>query len=63
MKFIYYIISGKYIKFKNCKISYIFQKKFVFSIIWVKYGREDEKIFKEEKTIEVLKILGLIKNI
>ena len=41
------------------KISYIFKKKNVFcSMCW----NEDEKIFKEEESIEILIILGLFKN-
>ena len=56
-------IFGKYRKFKNPKISYIFQKALVLSIIWSKNKNEDEKIFKEEESIEILKILGLIKSI
>ena len=63
MKIIYCFIFGKYRKFKNPKISYIFQKALVLSIIWSKNKNEDEKIFKEEESIEILKILGLIKSI
>ena len=40
-----------------------FLKKTVFSIICNKCKNEDEKIFKEEESIEILKILGLIENI
>ena len=63
MKIICCVIFGKYRKFKNPKISYIFQKALVLSIIWSKNKNEDEKIFKEEESIEILKILGLIKSI
>ena len=35
----------------------------VLSIISSKCKNEDEKIFKEEHSIEILKILGLIENI
>ena len=42
---------------------YIFEKTLVLSIICDKCGNEDETVFKEEELIEVLKILGLIKNI
>ena len=63
MKIIYCFIFGKYRKFKNPKISYIFQKALVLSIIWSKNKNEDEKIYKEEESIEILKILGLIKSI
>ena len=37
--------------------------RLVFYIIFSHYGSEDEQIFKEEMLIEILKILGLIKNI
>ena len=51
-----------YRKFKNPKILHIFGKTFVRSIICSKCGNKDEKIFKKEESIEILKILGLIKN-
>ena len=63
MKIIYCFIFGKYRKFKNPKISYIFQKALVLSIIWSKNKNEDEKIYKEEESIKILKILGSIKSI
>ena len=44
-------------------MSYIYKKTLVLSIICSKYKNEDEKIFKEEKSIEILKILGLIESI
>ena len=34
-----------------------------FSIVYSKCAHEYEKIFKEEESIEILKILGLITNI
>ena len=40
-----------------------FFEKTVFSIICNKCKNEDEKTFKEEESIEILKILGLIENI
>ena len=43
-------------------MSYIFKKTLVFSITCSKRKNEDEKIFKEERSIEILKILGLIEN-
>ena len=52
----------KYNKFKNPKILYTFEKTLVISIICIKCGNEDEKIFQEEST-EIPKILGFIKNI
>ena len=39
----------------------IFEKAFV-CIICSKFQKEDEKVFEEEESIEILKILGLIKN-
>ena len=39
------------------------KKKIVLSIICSKCQKVDEKIFKEEKKIEILKILGLLENI
>ena len=46
MKKIYCVVCGKYKKFKNPKISYIFQKKkLVLGVICNK----DENIFKEEE--------------
>ena len=41
---------------KNPKISYIFKKALFLSIIYNKSGNEDGKIFKEEESIEILKI-------
>ena len=62
MKKIKRIISSKYRKFKKSKISYIFKKTLVISVIWSKCKNEVEKIFKEEESIEILKIIGLIKK-
>ena len=53
------IICGKYRKFKNPKI-YILEKTLVLLIICSKCKNEDEKIYQEEESIEILKILGLI---
>ena len=63
MKKIYCIICGKYRKFEKPKISYLLEKILVLSIICSKRKNEDEQIFKEEDSIEILKILGLIENI
>ena len=63
MKKLYCVISGKYRKFEKPKISYLLEKTLVLSIICSKCKNEDEKIFKEEESIEILKILGLIENI
>ena len=63
MKKLYCIICGMYRKFEKPKISNILEKKLVLSIICSKYKNEDENIFKEEESIEMSKILGLIENI
>ena len=53
---------NKYRKYKKSKISYIFKKTLSLSIAH-KCGHEYKRIFKEEESIEILKILGLINNI
>ena len=50
-------------KFEKSKISYFIEKASVLSIICSKSKNEKEKIFKEEESIEILKILVLIYNI
>ena len=52
-----------YRKLEKPKISYILEKTLVFSIICSAFKNEDEEIFKEEESIEILKILGLIDNL
>ena len=54
MKKTHCTICGKYRKIKNYKISYIFEKTSVLSIICAKCGSENEKIFKEEESIDIL---------
>ena len=49
---------NKYIKFINRKISYIFDKTIIRSIICSKFRR----IFQEKESIEILKFLGLIND-
>ena len=64
MKKLYCVICGKYRKFEKPKISYLLEKALVFPVTCSsKCKNEDEKIFKEEESVEILKILGLIKNI
>ena len=46
---------NKYRKFKNLKISYIFNKTWVLCIICDKCGSKDEKVFKEEESIKTFK--------
>ena len=63
MKKSYCVICGKYRKFEKPKISYLLEKILALSIICSKCKNEDEKIFKGEESIDILKILGLIENI
>ena len=51
---------------KSDKMPYIIYadiKSLSLSIVYSKCGHENEKTFKEEESIEILKILGLINNI
>ena len=63
MKNLYCIICGKYRRFEKPKISYLLEKPVVLSIISSKYKNEDEKLFQEEESVQILKILGLTENI
>ena len=63
MKRLYRVICGKYRKFEKPKISYVLEKTLVLFVICNKCKNEDEEIFKEEDSIEISKILGLIENI
>ena len=63
MKKLYCVICGKYRQFEKPKIPYLLEKTLVLSIICSKCKNEDEKSFKEEQSIEILKIVGLIENI
>ena len=58
MKKLYFIIWGKYRKVEKSKISYLLEKTPVLSIICSKCRKEGEKLFKREKSIEILKFLG-----
>ena len=49
MKKIYCIVCGRYKKFKNLQISYIFEKILDLSIICSKCGNKNEEIFKEDE--------------
>ena len=57
------VIWEKHRKFEKPKIWYVLEKTLVLSIICSKCKNEDEKLFKEEQSIEILKILGSIENI
>ena len=53
MKKTYYVIYGKYRKFKKPKITQNFEKTLFLSIICSKCENEDKKIFKKEESIEL----------
>ena len=52
----------KYVKYVFL-ISYVVDKTLDLSIIRDKFGSKYETIFKEEESIEILEVLGLIKNL
>ena len=62
MKKLYCVICGQYRKFEKPKTSYLLEKALVLSIICSKCKNEGKKLFKEEESIEILKILGLNEN-
>ena len=62
MKKIYFINFKNYEEFKKPKIAYIFDKALPLSSICNKCGSEDEKIFRKEELIEILRIFGFINN-
>ena len=59
----YYVICGKYKKLEKPKISYLFEKALVLSIVCSTCKNEDKKLFKEEESTEVLKVHELIDSI
>ena len=63
MRKIYCKECKKYKEFKKLKISYTCDITLIISSICDKCAHEDEKIFEEEESIEILKILRLIENI
>ena len=54
---------NEYRKFKKTWNIIYLKKKLSLSIFYSNCGHEYEKIFKEEESIEILKILRLINNI
>ena len=57
-------VCNKYRKFRKTKILYIFFKKTLsLSIFYIKCNHEYKNPFKEEESIKILKILGLINKI
>ena len=62
MKKLCCVKCNKYRKLKNPRISYIFDETLSLSTICDKCSSNDEKIFKEEESIEILRILSLANN-
>ena len=58
----YCVICSKYRTFEKPKLSYLIEKTQVVSFYY-KSKIEGEKMLKEEDSIKILKILGLINNI
>ena len=54
MKKSYRVICGNYRQHKNLKISYVVEKTLFLSIVCSTCKNEDEKIFKESESIEIL---------
>ena len=62
MKKIHCVQCKKYRKHKNLEI-YCFCKTLVVSVICGKCGSKHKRIYREEESIEILRTLGLIKDI
>ena len=60
---IYCNLRNKNRKSTKPKISYIFQKAYGLFITYSNCGHEYGTVFKEEESIEILKLLGLITTI
>ena len=63
MKKLYCVVCGRYRKSEKPKISYLLEKTLALYIICSKCKNEDKKLFQEEESIEVLKVLRLIEKI
>ena len=62
MENLYCVICNKYRKFENPKILYLLEKTLVLSLIFNKCQNKNEKLFKEEESIEIMKIHNYLKN-
>ena len=56
-------VWNKYRKSRKTKILYNLKKTLSLSIVYSNCGHKYEQIFKEEESIEILKILSLINDI
>ena len=57
---LYCVICGKYRKSEKAKISYLLKKTLFLFITCRKCKDKDEKLFKEEEWVDILKIIWLI---
>ena len=57
---IFWVKCNKFKKFVNPKVSYNFYKTFILSIICSKCGENIVRMFKEEESIEISKVLSLL---
>ena len=60
MKNMYCIKCNKYRKFEKPRMQYIFDKNQFFLLFVVSVAITTKKIFEEQESIEILKILGLV---
>ena len=63
MKIMYCVYYSKYRKFEKPKSSYLLEKTSLLSNICSKSKSEDEKLFKEEESVEILKFFVFFENI
>ena len=63
MKKLYDVICSNYRKIEKTKTSYLLAKRSVLSIICSRCKNENQKLFKEGASTEILKNFGLIENI
>ena len=59
----YCVICWKYRKLEKCKILCLIEKTLVLSIICSRCKKEDQKVFQEQDSIEIITILGLFYSI
>ena len=63
MKKLYDVTCSNYRKIEKTKTSYLLRQRSVLSIICGRCKNGDQKLFKEEASIEILKNFALIENI
>ena len=58
-----FVVRMENLKTHSKSLSFIFEKRLVLFIICSKCEKEDKKLSKEQELIEILKNIGVIKNI